>query len=208
MCIPAVLAVAWVLAVGAGMGILLRYESRPGAPASPRSERWPEQSALRRAPGRATLVMVAHPRCPCTRASLAELARLMIRCGDRVSAHVLFVLPPGKGAAWGRTDLWRSARAIPGVDARLDPGGIEARRCFGAATSGQTFLYHENGRLLFRGGITAARGHEGDNAGSDAVAALVRDAGAHRATGAAPASTPVFGCALFDRVVQAGEVSQ
>ena len=49
-----------------------------------------------------------------------------------------------------------------------DVEGVEARR-FGAQTSGTTSLYSPDGRLLFSGGITSSRGHEGDNAGEDAL---------------------------------------
>jgi hypothetical protein len=33
--------------------------------------------------------MFAHPQCACTRASLTELERIMMRAGDRIAAHVL-----------------------------------------------------------------------------------------------------------------------
>ena len=39
------------------------------------------------------------------------------------------------------------------------------RQRFGAETSGQTLLYDRDGRLLFSGGTTGSRGHDGDNAG-------------------------------------------
>src|SRR5256885_2373692 len=106
--------VAWVAAVSFGMSRLLEYESTPGdSGLSPR--RWPAASRLRRDPLRPTLVLFAHPRCPCTRASLAELLQIITRCQGRVAAHVLFVAPEGVPPGWERTDLWRTAAAIPGV---------------------------------------------------------------------------------------------
>ena len=71
--------------------------------------------------------------------------------------------------------------------------GREAAR-FGAATSGQTFLYDARGGLLFSGGITGARAHAGDNAGRSAVVTLLNGTG-----GPAAPRTSVFGCPLFDR---------
>ncbi len=72
-----------------------------------------------------------------------------------------------------------------------DIQGREALR-FGAATSGQTLLYDASGRLLFSGGITPARGHAGDNDGSDALLELLSGgSGRHH-------QTPVFGCSLRD----------
>jgi hypothetical protein len=179
--------VAWVAAVSFGMSRLLEYESTPGdSGLSPR--RWPAGSRLRRDPLRPTLVLFAHPRCPCTRASLAELLQIITRCQGRVAAHVLFVTPEGVPPGWERTDLWRTAAAIPGVQVHRDAGD-EARR-FGAATSGHVALYDPQGGLLFVGGITGSRGHEGENAGSQAVIRLIHGEPAIRAT------SFVFGCSL------------
>jgi hypothetical protein len=68
-----------------------------------------------------------------------------------------------------------------------DLGGVEAER-FQTKTSGQAILYDSAGHLRFNGGITASRGHEGDNVGLDAIADEIMRPG----TGAAHA--PVFGC--------------
>ena len=187
--IGAVAGISWLVAVAAGLTVLWSYENAPGIPATP-PDRWPAASSLRRLPGVATLVMLVHPRCPCSRASLEELDRLMAHIPGALIAHVLFVKPAGLPEDWDKTDLWRRAAAIPGVSLTRDDGGAEARR-FGAATSGETEVYDGDGRLLFSGGITAARGHEGDNAGRTAILSLLRSGGAE------PTSTPVFGCSLL-----------
>lgn len=181
----------WASLTCAGIGLLWNYESAPGAAAAAR-ERWPAESRLRPAADRATLVMLAHPRCPCTRASLGELARLLARARGRAEAYVLFVKPTDSPDGWEQTDLMGEAAAIPGVTVVRDDEGVEARR-FRAATSGQTMLYDARGSLLFSGGITSARGHEGDNAGRAAVVSLLTEGEAGRGT------TPVFGCPLFAR---------
>jgi hypothetical protein len=116
-----------------------------------------------------TLVMLAHPRCPCTRASIAELARLAASVGrEGMIGYVLFYRAEDADAAWAETDLWNSAAAIPGIRVEPDVGGRLAE-AFGAVTSGQVVLYDAAGRLVFSGGITGARGHEGDNRGRDAI---------------------------------------
>jgi hypothetical protein len=133
--------------------------------------------------------MFVHPHCPCTRASVAELNRLLTRRQGPVTVHVLFVLPKGVGDDWAETSLRKSAEALPGVKVELDRDGKEALR-FGAESSGYVVLYSPDGRLLFSGGITSSRGHEGDNAGEDLVLAGMKGQ---------PASvqhTPVFGCSL------------
>lgn len=179
----------WLLTVAAGIGILWNYESTPGvAAAAP--VRWPAASRIKPAADGATLVMSAHPRCPCTRASVGELARLMTQAQGRVTAYVLFVRPPAFSEGWEQTDLWASAAAIPGVTALRDDEGVEAGR-FHAATSGQTALYDAAGELIFSGGITGARGHAGDNAGRAAIVSLLTAGEAERR------DAPVFGCPLF-----------
>jgi hypothetical protein len=179
----------WVSATGVGIGFLWDYENTPGTAAAAPAH-WPEGSRLRRSAGGATLVLLAHPHCPCTRASIGELSRLMAQAEGRVTAYVLFVKPQGFAVEWEKTDLWSSAAAIPGVQVVRDDAGVEALH-FRAATSGQVTLYDRAGRLLFSGGITSARGHAGDNAGRAAIVSLLNtdEAGLRE--------TPVFGCPLF-----------
>jgi hypothetical protein len=179
----------WLLMVGTGIRVLWQYEGTPGLAAAAPSG-WPADSRIQRDTDHATLLMLAHPHCPCTRASIGELARLMTQAQGRVTAYVLFVKPPGFSTEWEKTDLWASAAAIPGVHVLSDDGGVEAR-LFNAATSGQTMLYDKEGQLLFSGGITRARGHEGDNAGRTAIVSLLTTDEAQQQ------GTPVFGCSLL-----------
>jgi hypothetical protein len=188
----------WAATVAAAFGLLWSYKLRPGEIGGTPSL-WPSESRIPRRPGRATLVLFAHPKCPCTRASLAELARLMSRLGDRVSADVVFLRPPGVGTDWDQTDLWESASVIPGVTAVRDDGAETAR--FQAETSGLAVLYDAQGRLLFRGGITSARGHEGDSFGARRIVSFVRTGTADRG------DAPVFGCALHHSVETAGRTT-
>jgi hypothetical protein len=185
------LAVAlWLAATGAGLAGMAAYANRPGALAVARAD-WPAESHLVKDAARPTLVMVAHPQCDCTRASLAELAELLAEAPGAARAYVLFVVPRGADASWNTTGLWERARAIPGVIAIRDEDGVEGRR-FGALTSGQTFLYGTDGRLRFSGGTTPARGHEGDSVGVSAMVDVLTQGRARTA------QAPVFGCALFD----------
>jgi hypothetical protein len=181
---------AWVLVLVSGNGLLYAYSLAPGEQAAAPTG-WPGQSRVARDRERHTLVLIAHPRCPCTRATIAELARLMTELEGRLAARVLFLRPTGAPDAWEKTDLYTSAARIPGVVVLDDPGGVETAR-FGAKTSGQALLYAADGRLLFAGGITASRGHEGDNVGRARVVSLVTQSKADRALSA------VFGCPLED----------
>lgn len=194
------LAAAWAVSVGGGLLLLWSYGAAPGA-AGAAPARWPAASRVAAGSGsQSTLVVALHPRCPCSRATVRELDRIMARSGGMLRAHVLFVRPDGVPAGWERAGLWRDAAAIPGVSVAADAGGHEARR-FGAETSGQVVLYDPQGRLVFRGGITPARGHEGDNAGAEAITAVVRgsgppDWGSDSARTGAVQTTPVYGCEL------------
>jgi hypothetical protein len=178
-----------IVIVGA-TGILWRYSFTPGVAGAPPAL-WPAQSRLARKAGALTLVMVVHPQCSCSRASIGELAILMAQARGPLDANVILLNPPGFNNSWTKTDLWQSATAIPRVSATIDDG--REARLFGAATSGQTMVYGGGGRLLFSGGITAARGHYGDNAGTHAIAALLEQPAAHGGGD----RTAVYGCALF-----------
>jgi hypothetical protein len=145
--------------------------------------------------------MAAHPRCPCTRATVAELTRVLTRCVGKVEVYILTLLPKSAGHDWGPADGVRGLGAMPGVHLIDDPGGEEAAR-FGALTSGLVALYAQDGRLLFRGGITGARGHEGNNRGERALLGLIQGD-----PSSFPRDMPVFGCPLFpDRSNRAGSL--
>lgn len=180
----------WAIAVAVGMVELWIYKLTP-APEGSAPLSWPETSRIPHDLSRATLVMLAHPKCPCTRASLQELASLLSESGGKIRAHVLFMKPGGSPDAWEESDTWRQAAAIPGVDVVRDPDGDEARR-FGAVASGHVVVYAASGDLLFEGGITKARGHAGGNVGRDRILSLVTKGRADRRT------SPTFGCSLFD----------
>ena len=188
--------VLWLSTVVTVMARLIDYSNSPSPSGTP-PVRWPAECQVSRDANRPTLVMFAHPRCPCTRASLGELDRLMARCPGQFSAHVLFLKPAGTPEDWVKTDLWRTASVIPGVTVHCDDAGVEARR-FRSETSGHTLLYSPDGRLMFQGGITVSRGHAGDNPGRASIAALLRNEVSNQI------KTRVFGCSLFETDGQEG----
>jgi len=191
-CLWVAFGVVWLGAAGAGLWTLWAYENRPGVGAKA-DTRWPDGATLAREPGRATLVMLAHPQCVCTRASVAELAEVLARARTRPKSYVVFLKPSGFAAGWEQTDLWRRAAALPDATVLRDDEGRLAKT-FGAETSGQTMLYGADGTLLFSGGITGARGHAGRNAGRIALLALLDPLENEPGVW-----TRVFGCSLFSR---------
>ncbi len=98
------------------------YKSRPGdagqAPAVfphefPQGESdsdW--QSTSRRS--RPRLIMFVHPQCPCTKASLGQLAEILAHHSGKADAAVVFVKPAGAGPDWDQTSLRAGRRNSPG----------------------------------------------------------------------------------------------
>lgn len=182
--------VIWLLIAIGTFIPLLTYESK-AAKTAESVEDWPAHSAVARG-SQPALLMFLHPQCPCSRASLNQLDRLVAAAGANLSVTVLFEQPDNVSESWSKSDLWKQARSIPGVNVVLDKNQSESQN-FGAETSGETLLYSANGKLLFHGGITPARGHEGDCDSYDRVLALVRG----KATPSLDKNA-VFGCALFN----------
>jgi len=193
--------IVWAMAMVFGSRAMLNYEARPAADGNPPA-RWPQQSRIVRPPDQPTIVVFAHPHCPCTRATVGELALIMAALPHRVTAFVIFARPKGLDENWEETSLFHDAAAIPGVTVVRDVNSSETD-LFQAAASGQTLLYDAGGRLLFSGGITASRGHSGDNAGRAAVVSLVQSGTA------AHSRTSVYGCSLRtpDTLAEKGDPS-
>jgi hypothetical protein len=167
----------WATAIGACWWKLAAYEFRLDAgPTAAVLAHWPSDTNLSRSAGRPAVLFFMHPKCPCTRASIAELERLLVL--DQRGRHspqltVVVTVPANAAEDWLTTETVERARALANASIVIDRGGAEARR-FGVATSGSVMWFDVKGRRLYAGGITASRGHEGDNAGRDALVGLLR----------------------------------
>ncbi len=168
-----------------GAAALLRFSGTPGE-SGKTPERWPAESAVRRPGGQLELLVFVHPFCSCTSATVAELATLAAE-GPLPAIRFLFYRP--ENSNWTRNSLWAEAERLPGAGLQWDEGGREARR-FGARTSGFVLLYSSTGRLLFSGGVTGSRGHQGGNYGIRQLSESIRSGKAASKSGF------VFGCAL------------
>ena len=183
--------VLWLSVIGCGIVYMGRYEAAAGPkPISP-PEKFPITGSIRQEKNRSTLIFFAHPKCPCSRAGVNELARLMPEVQDRLTVYVVLSKPPGAPEEWADTDLRTSAEAVPGVRVVIDEKETGAD-LFGARTSGTALLYDPDGNLRFQGGITRSRGMEGDNAGRSAIAALVNSNFSEYS------ETPIYGCPIRD----------
>lgn len=178
----------WLCAVMAGIAVMMRFSSAAGSQGEP-TMAWPQDSGVHREANRATLVMLAHPRCSCTSASFDSLAWIMARERGRLAARVLFYEPESRSPHWVETPTWNTAGEIAGVVRIRDRDGVEAKR-FGMVTSGDVQLFDGDGKLLYSGGITPGRGILGDSEGRRAIVALVEKGQSE------VAQTPVFGCPI------------
>lgn len=179
---------AWGIAIGGGMLMMHAYGLSPGDPGAPPA-RWPAGSRLKRDGVRPQLLIFLHPRCPCSRASVTELARILSRCEGRLAARAVLYRPASSSHAWFEPGLVAALREIPGLEITSDPAGEEARE-FGVATSGHVLLFDSSGELKFSGGLTPGRGQFGDEPGRLALLA--------RLIGPSPRGMdePIFGCPL------------
>ncbi|HVR83414.1 MAG TPA: RedB protein [Planctomycetota bacterium] len=166
------------------------YDRQAGKEISVATE-WPRTSALVHLPGQPTVILAAHPKCPCTEASLLALADLVARSPVPIRGYVLFLRPTDLASSWAHTELWDQASKIPGFLPLEDVDGREAR-LLGATTSGHVLYFDGQGSLRYSGGITSARGSRGESAGKNSLLALLT-------YGKTPLDrTPVFGCPLED----------
>ena len=193
------IAALWLGLASGGLFAMADYGSEAGKAGSAPA-RWPDglQAMIKPDPARPTLVLFAHPLCPCTRASLWELESITNRLYGMVDLHVLFYEPEdtrGMTGTWEASALKKMAAKLPGTQMHKDVEGGIAQH-FGAYTSGQVLLYDTDGKLQFAGGITPSRGHTGSNPGRAAIiSAVVSDEGVDPL---APRINPVFGCSLHE----------
>ena len=183
----------WLLLVSLGFASMNTFAGTAGVPGNA-PVMWPADSSIALDPSKLTLVLVLHPKCACSIASVHELARVLEHAKSPVKTYLLFTLPLDADESWRRGAIYQKAAALPDSTVFIDNGSQEAAR-LGAFTSGQTLLYRPDGTLIFQGGITYARGHEGDNEGSVMLLKTIETFGERPA---AETSGNVFGCSLWD----------
>lgn len=181
--------IIWLCCLLTGMAWMV-VESKRGIVPTNRLD-WPTESRLERSSQLPTILMFAHPLCPCTKASLYELANTFSE--SPALAQVVFRMPEKRDSAWEAASTVQIARNMPGVQVVFDPGGTEAV-LFDAKTSGTAMLYSPSGELIFCGGITGSRGHAGDNLGRQTLMRCL--ANWQEQAGLEPHRSIVYGCGL------------
>lgn len=186
---PVALFAAWLVVIGAGSSLVWRYKLTAAPPLGDAPMVWPSDSALTRSNGRTTLIVFAHPRCPCTSATVAEVGRAIASAENtKLDVIVRFFAPKNAGREWLESPTWSAARLLPAANIGIDEDGREAA-LFGAGSSGAIVVYDGRGQLVFAGGATIARGHEGDSNARRALVSALE--GSTRIF-----NLPVFGCQI------------
>lgn len=128
---------------------------------------------------------------------MGELERLQASFPDRFKTRVVFFEPEDADESWRQTDLWVRARRLVDAGTTADPGGVLLGRA-GATISGTVGLYGPDGEVMFWGGITPSRGHEGASLGGAMIADVLGTmSGVSAASGpSGPMTAPVYGCGL------------
>jgi hypothetical protein len=180
--------IPWLICIAAGFSYLFHYANTPGKGSTMKGHSWPLQSKIEK-PHVPTLLIFAHPYCPCTTATLGELERLMPEIKEKVKVVVLFVQPEKRPLTWVQGSNWEMAKKIPGVMAMSDFNYHETD-IFGAKTSGQVMFFDAEGEKVYSGGITPSRGHMGDSIGRDMILSWVEGKSVKREIAS------VFGCSL------------
>ena len=190
----AIACLLWVVSIGLGLYFLMNYETTPGKPATP-PMKFPKDTKLKLSSDKDTLVMFVHPQCPCTKASLDQLAQISHK--DNLQIKLVFFQPSVKPDGW--SEKWQLDDWInrPNVEITKDIDGVQAS-IFDAKTSGQTYLFDSKGRLFFNGGITAARGVAGDNIGFDNLKLALARNKTTEANDTNLKKSLVFGCNLLN----------
>ena len=184
-----VVILVWSLLVFCGFGILVSYENRPGNSLKSPSILPPELN-LTLSKDKPTLILVAHPFCNCTAASLYEYEQILSRTQSQVVSKIIFSIPPGMPQSdWRAAENIVAARNIAGSEVIIDTKGVAARR-LGALTSGHVLLFDREQKLRFSGGITPGRSHRGDSRGKLQILKFLRE------NNLGDTSSPIFGCAL------------
>ena len=188
---PLLVAALWLCLCALGLSAVWLHAGAPSALGAP-TPAAPAGGSLDLASDRPTLVMYAHPRCPCTRASAAQIARLQAKFPDAFALRFVLFEPRGADGSWRGTSLERLLASLPGAKVIRDVDGELTRRA-GAETSGLVALYSVEGKTLFWGGVTPSRGHEGASDGIDAIETILRG------EGAPTVRPPVYGCPVLSR---------
>lgn len=184
----AVVLIGWSIGILFAIGMSFDFMWRPGEAGNPPAH-WPKEISSLQLSDKPLVLVFLHPQCPCSRATLDELALAMEHAKDRFQYVAVFEHPEGRDDDWIKSGLWKRAEKIAGLTPVIDVDG-KLVNTFHARTSGDTVVYSPDGALLFHGGLTPGRDHRGSNAGRTFLESWTETSLEK------PVTSPVFGCPL------------
>ena len=191
----------WLAMIGYGFFLLFQHDTSALEPQALDSivasdiqdVSWVSEVDLRPASGKFNLIVAIHPKCPCTRNTLAEIERIQARFVEKCELTFLVTLPGGKPEEeieqWRNSGTVQLATSMPNAAVWFEDANELTTR-LGLNSSGAVVVLDELGQIRFAGGITAGRSCAMENPGSQAVVRILR--GDEQPL----ISTPVFGYRL------------
>ncbi len=182
----------WFLLLLAAFYLITDYSLKSESK-NPDIQKWPKESTLSMSQNKYTLITAIHPKCACSFATINELNRLLVTLHSDLSLLFLIYTPTGE-EEWKESPLVKKLQALPSSQLVIDLDGKEAAK-FELSVSGECQLFSPEGSLLFSGGITASRAHEGDALGQTMIKTAIVKATTEVNT------TPAFGCPIKNEEV-------
>lgn len=184
-----IFSVIWLGLLGFAYSLLVSYENTANK-TEVNPKLWPRESQLKFDKRKDNLIIFLHPRCPCSDSSLEELNKLMAKSPKSINVIAVFMSSEKQDKeTWLKGKLWKDIKANQEIKVFIDEKNTEIKR-FKVNTSGEVLLYNSMGRLTYSGGISPARGHAGDNKGSQLIMKYLQGYKVQNA------QSPVFGCLL------------
>src|SRR3954447_8938178 len=94
----------WIVTIAVMFRAIRRFETTPGRAAVARRA-WPAGSSIHPTAGQWSLVMLVHPHCSCSRASVTELQAILDKAPASLKTYVLVYRPSDAAAGWEKTDV-------------------------------------------------------------------------------------------------------
>ena len=178
----------WLLLIMAGFLTLFLYEFTPGLAGDP-PESWPQNPLISLTPVGKTVIVFAHPQCPCTKATFAELADALQQATVPCQVYLVWLEQPLATSQVNDLVGPDLRQHIPESHHHWD-AYHQALQIFQVRTSGHVLVFNESGDREFSGGITGGRGRLGVNSGKTALLSSLTNQSVGRT------ESQIYGCPL------------